>query len=81
VGSTKASFKGYCASLVNPNFAPMGFKVAVVVGTILFAINHGYAVLAGTMTLERWVSVLLTYCAPYLVNIHGQYTSELRQKK
>lgn len=39
------------------------------VGSILLAINHGSALLSGTMTAGRWSSALLTYPVPYAVNI------------
>jgi hypothetical protein len=77
----KASIRGYGASLVNPKFAPTGLKVALVVGSILFAINHGQALLTGQISRDRWISALLTYCVPYLVNVHGQYMSDVRRKE
>ncbi|MFP4104039.1 MAG: nitrate/nitrite transporter NrtS [Coleofasciculus sp.] len=50
------------------------------VGSILFMINHGSAVVQGKMTRDRWISGLLTYLVPYGVNIHGQYISRSRQR-
>lgn len=73
--------KGYFASLVNPKLAPTALKVAVIIGSILFAINHGSAVLQGKMTRDRWISGGLTYIVPYLVNIHGQFISRYRKDK
>ncbi|MBD2173353.1 nitrate/nitrite transporter NrtS [Nostoc sp. PCC 7120 = FACHB-418] len=72
--------KGYFASLIEPKFVPTALKVAVVVGSILFIINHGSALLQGNMGRDRWVSALLTYVVPYFVNIHGQYISIRRHK-
>jgi hypothetical protein len=72
--------KGYFASLIDPKFLPTGVKVALVVGSILFAINHGTALVTGQMTRDRWMSGLLTYIVPYLVNVYGQYVSIYRQK-
>ncbi len=46
-------------------------KVALVVGTLLGLINHGDAMLAGTMTARRWIQVGLTYLVPYLVATYG----------
>ncbi|MBF2077388.1 MAG: nitrate/nitrite transporter NrtS [Synechococcales cyanobacterium T60_A2020_003] len=68
----------FIQNLTNPEFALTGLKVACVVGTLLFALNHGHALLSGTMTRDRWISALLTYCVPYIVNVHGQYTSALK---
>jgi hypothetical protein len=41
---------GYFQALLSPQFAPTGIKVAVVVGTILLTINHGYAMVAILIT-------------------------------
>ena len=64
---------GYLRALVTPHLASRGVRVAFVIGTLLFAINHGAAVRSGTMTQARWISAGLTYLVPYAVSIHGQY--------
>ena len=66
--------KKYLASLVDPEFMSTGLKTALVVGSLLFIINHGLALSRGEMTSERWVSVAITYLMPYLVNVYGQYS-------
>ncbi|WP_317619337.1 nitrate/nitrite transporter NrtS [Laspinema sp. D2d] len=66
--------------LFNPRFAPTAVKVALFVGTVLFVINHGKAFLNGQMNQDRWISAGLSYCLPYLVNIHGQFASNARNK-
>jgi hypothetical protein len=71
---SKSSIKGYIASLFDPEFIPTGLRTALFVGSLLFLINHGAAVFRGEMTQERWISVLLTYAMPYLVNVYGQYS-------
>ncbi len=68
-------FKGYIASLVDPKFVSTGIKTAIFVGSLLFLINHGLAFVHGEMTRDRWISVVLSYIMPYLVNVHGQYSS------
>ncbi len=68
-----SALKDYVACLVNPKLVPIALRVAIVVGTLLFCINHGGALLRHEMTPERWLSVGITYLMPYLVNIHGQY--------
>ena len=65
---------GYFRALLSPQFAPTGIKVAVVVGTILLTINHGYAIMSGRMTTERCLAALLTSLVLYLVNVQGQYS-------
>lgn len=69
----KKQVRGYLASLINPSLAPTAIRVALVIGTLLFAINHGAALLKGQMNTDRWLSAGLTYIVPYCVNIHGQY--------
>lgn len=69
---------GYFRSLVNPKLATTALRVALVVGSLLFVINHGVALLEGRMSRDRWLAACLTYLVPYAVNIHGQYISTLR---
>lgn len=68
------TLKGYLISLFDPEFIPTGVKTAILVGSLLFLINHGAAFLRGEMNRERWFSALLTYAMPYLVNVYGQYS-------
>lgn len=72
--------RGYLAALVDPTYMTNALRVAAVVGSILFAINHGAAVSQNKMTRVRWVSGLLTYCVPYMVSVHGQYVSRSRNR-
>ncbi len=55
----------------------LSIKVALVVGTILFTINHGRALLSHQMDAERWISAVLTYGVPFMVSIHGQSTCQI----
>jgi hypothetical protein len=64
----------YLVSLFDPEFVSTGLKTALVVGSILFIINHGLALSRGEMTTDRWISVLITYLMPYLVSVYGQYS-------
>ena len=43
----------------------------MLVGTLLFLINHGAALLRGEMTDERWISTIVTDRMPYLVKVYG----------
>jgi len=43
-------------------------KVAVIVGTILLAINHGDAILKGDLSPARLMRMVLTLIVPYLVS-------------
>ncbi|MEM7062681.1 MAG: nitrate/nitrite transporter NrtS [Cyanobacteria bacterium P01_B01_bin.77] len=71
--------KGFYSALIDRDLRPGAVKVALVVGTVLFTINHGPALVNGKMTPSRWLAGLLTYGIPYSVNIHGQYAYRKRQ--
>lgn len=71
--------RDYFKCLAEPKLAKTAVRVALFVGTMLFIINHGAAVIQGQMSRERWISGLLTYIVPYLVNIHGQFISRLER--
>ena len=64
----------YVVSLFDKEFISTGLRTALFVGSLLFLINHGLAFLRGQMNFERWISVLMTYLMPYLVNVYGQYS-------
>lgn len=67
-------FKEYVSSLFDQEFISTGLTTALLVGSLLFLINHGFAVLRGEMNNERWLSVFLSYVMPYLVSVYGQYS-------
>lgn len=43
-------------------------KTSLIVGSILAMINHGDALLALDMPLDRVIKMVLTYAVPYLVS-------------
>ena len=55
----------------NPAIVKRALKVSAIVGTVLCAINHGDAMLAGEMTSKRWIQCALTYLVPYLVSTYS----------
>jgi len=71
----------FAKALIDPNLAPTALRVALVVGSLLFTINHGAALVKGEMNRNRWLSGLITYLIPYSVNIHGQFTSSRKSLK
>ncbi len=46
-------------------------KVALLVGTILAAINHGDLLFSGSVTEELFWKIPLTYCVPYAVSTYA----------
>lgn len=75
------SLQEFCLCLINRKMMSTAIKVAMVIGTLLFIINHGVALLNGQMNRTRWISASFTYCIPYIVNIHGQYISSLKYRR
>ena len=45
--------KEYSFALINPKLASTAVTVAIVVGSILFTINHGHALINGKMTRDH----------------------------
>jgi len=56
-------------------------SVALVVGTILFAINHLDEVLRGQATHEIWVKSSVTYLVPFCVSNIGVLVGTHRPRK
>jgi len=75
------AIKEYLGSLFDQEFMPTGLKTVLVVGSLLFLINHGAAFWRGEMNLERWASALLSYLMPYLVSVYGQYAHRRKLSK
>jgi hypothetical protein len=46
-------------------------RIALVVGTILTAINQGNVILGGDATTLTWVKTVLNYCVPFVVSNLG----------
>lgn len=72
--------KIYLQTLGDRTIHSTAIRVALIVGTVIFCINHGSAFLHGAMTRTRWTSVVVTYFVPYCVNLHGQMASRMRQR-
>ena len=68
----------FSKALLDPTLSPTALRVALVVGSLLFTVNHGAALAKGEMNRIRWFSGLISYVIPYGVNIHGQHSSRSR---
>ena len=53
-------------------------RTAALVGSVLAAINHGPALMAGTMDGQRWLQIGLTFLVPYCVSTYSATMQELR---
>ncbi len=51
-----------------PEVIKRSAQTSLIVGTLLAFINHGDALLALNMPLERIVKMILTYLVPYVVS-------------
>lgn len=47
-------------------------KTALVVGSILGVINHGFALVTGHFTIDQIAPLLVTYLVPFTVATYGQ---------
>jgi len=55
-------------------------KVAIVVGTILVAINHGDALIAGDLDLGRLLRICLTYVVPFAVATYATVSAHYKNE-
>jgi hypothetical protein len=46
------------------------FKFALVIGSCLFAINHGSALAKGEMNSQRWFSAALGFAIPFMTSVY-----------
>ena len=53
---------------LEPTIVRRAIKYAIVVGTVLIAINHGDAILRGNLTVDRLFKMALTVVVPYCVS-------------
>lgn len=54
-----------------PSVMKRAAKIALIVGVILAAINHGDAILSGTITTGTVAKILMTFCVPYCVSTYS----------
>lgn len=54
-----------------------GLKYAIVVGSILIVINHGNALVEGTVDATRLIQMLLTMLVPYCVSTASSVSAVL----
>jgi hypothetical protein len=53
---------------VRPSVVKRAAKYALIVGSILIAINHSDAIMAGQVSPGRWMRMALTVVVPYVVS-------------
>jgi hypothetical protein len=55
-------------------------RMAVIVGTVLGAINHGDRIVAEAMTATDWLKFAITYLVPYGVATFAATNATVRQR-
>lgn len=66
-------------SLVDRSLVGRSTRVAIVVGSILVALNQGDQLLAGTFPFEtRWWKLPLTFVVPFCVAMYGALSNGYR---
>ena len=56
-------------------------RVAMVVGSILVAINYGDRIVAGSLESREFAKIALTYCVPYCVATYAAVSALLGGKR
>ena len=56
-------------------------RVAMVVGSILVAINYGDRIIAGSLGTREFAKIALTYCVPYCVATYAAVSALLGAKR
>ncbi len=78
--SATVTLTDYRRSLRNPNFVPQAVRMALIIGSLVFSMNHGKALLQNEMNRDRWLSAAFSFVTPYLVSIYGQTQCQNRQR-
>jgi len=63
--------KSWLRLATNAEVVRRSSRVALVVGTVLVAINYGDRLFAGELAAADAVKMLLTYCVPYCVSTYA----------
>ncbi len=66
---------------LRPEHLRRTIKIALVVGTILTAINQGDVILGGHATFVTWIKTALNYCVPFVVSNLGLLAGKRAEKK
>ena len=69
--------KNWLRTAIQKELVKRSLKVAVIVGTILVAINQGDALLAGGLPAEAVWKIPMTYLVPYCVSTYASVSAVL----
>lgn len=79
-GAINTGVSGWLRLATSASVVRRASLVALVVGTILVAINHGDAILRGDFPLGRGVRVVLTVLVPYCVSTYSSVEAMREQR-
>ncbi|WP_366513985.1 nitrate/nitrite transporter NrtS [Planktotalea sp.] len=54
-----------------PSVVKRATKIAIFVGIVLATINHGDAIMSGTLSGTGIIKILVTFCVPYCVSTYS----------
>ena len=66
--------------LLEPQLSLRSLKLAIVVGTVLVAINYGDSILRGDTEKIAWFKIALTYIVPYCVSTYSAIMNSVGKK-
>ena len=64
-----SSLMEWCRLVCRGSVVKRGLKFSVVVGATLIAINHGDAIIEGTLNRTNYLKMALTVIVPYVVSV------------
>ncbi|MDE2996298.1 MAG: nitrate/nitrite transporter NrtS [Bacteroidota bacterium] len=70
-----SSPKSWAVLLRDKSIFQRGLRFAVIVGSILIAINHGDAILSGEVETKRYFQMALTVLLPYCVSVFSSISA------
>ena len=73
-------FRRFFATALRPEIIRRGCVTALVVGTLLAGINHGFEILALNIDFARLCRIGLTFMVPYCVSTYAATMQELRHQ-
>jgi hypothetical protein len=65
----------WIALATSPSVVRRATVVAIVVGTVLVAINHGDAIVRGDLSMGRLLRIALTVMVPYCVSTYSSVSA------
>lgn len=63
--------QGFIAIALEKSVALRALRIAIVVGIVLAALNHGDRILAGTLDGSTLLKITLTFLVPYCVSTYS----------